>query len=51
MRCNAAATRDKVQLPASTVELPGQGGSETISAHQSGTQLYYGLKVLEEVMS
>jgi hypothetical protein len=32
MRCNAAATQDKVQLPTSTAELPGQDCSETISA-------------------
>jgi hypothetical protein len=32
MRCNAAATQDKVQFPTSFVELPGQDCRETMSA-------------------
>ena len=36
MRCNAAATQDKVQLATSTVELQGEDCSETISARPIG---------------
>ena len=50
IRCNAGATQDKVQLPTSTVEFPGKTAVRRLVQDQSGTTLYYGLKVLEGVM-